>query len=502
MNRKWMAALGAVAAGALAAGGYWYVDRELRAAADAGLQQINAFYAARRLPPVTYERLETHVFSLAVTLYDLRQKGAVNVSAGEQSVDSVIASTRISKGRGNRIDMEFENAKLGSRTAVPTDGRDARMESVITIAHERIDGFDLAALKTEGRLTDPFTWFDKIENRGIAAHFIVSGTVSDDEEQQIDFTAAEGGLEPVDGGLRRAFFKGIGLSTSSGLSVEIRSASVRLRPSDAFARMIEATTQQMTPETAQALLPILADGGRALAGFAIEGLDLSIPGVAEPVRLDTASVDELNWRDGILTDLAFHVDHLKLGLSTVDDGRALLEEAGIREIDQSMNFGLHYAPDAGTLRLSPLTSTTEGLLAVSLSAGVDNLHLPKIGLADVERPQAAQMQLVAAAINAVPTPVSLRAQDLGGLKKLVAALAAQNGVSADALAQEWSAMVRMQAGAMMEPEAAERLADDVRAFLTGKPVLNVRVAPRRALSFAAMTAMPPAQAVEVTSSAE
>lgn len=497
MNRKWMAALGAVAAGALAAGGYWYVDRELRTAADAGLQQINAFYAARRLPPVTYERLETHVFSLAVTLYDLHQKGTVSTATGEETIDYAYASARISKALGNRIDVVLENTKLTFSSIVPGDD-EARMETVITAAREQIDGLDVAALDTA---SDPLTWFDRIESRGLEGQLTVS-LASAGEMQKIGFTADSWGVEHLDDGLHRAFFKGIAFSTADGLSAKIRTTSLRLRSSDAFTRLMKATMQPMEPKNEAALRAILAGCGRAFAGFAIEGLDLSIPGMAEPVRLDTASVDELNWRDDILTDLALHVDHLKLGLSAVDDGRALLEEAGIREIDQSLNFGLHYAPDAGTLRLSPLTSTTEGLLAISLSAGVDNLHLPKIGLGDVERPQAAQMQLVAAAINAVPTPVSLRAQDLGALKKVVAGLAAQNGVSADALAQEWSAMVRMQAGAMMEPEAAERLADDVRAFLTGKPVLNVRIAPRQALSFAAMTAMPPAQAVEVTSSAE
>ena len=500
MKREWMAALGAVAVGALAVGGYWYADRELRAAAETGMQRINAFYAARKMPPVTYERLETHVFSLSATLFNLRQNGTVTTSDVEQILDSVIARAEISKGRGDRIDVVLEDLKVSSQATILGADQDLRMETVVAVEREEMKGLDLAAIDTQGRPTDPLAWFDKVESRGIAGHMILSQEDGEDEPFKVDFTAADAGADQAENGLHRIFLNGTQASTSGGVSLGMRSLSMRLRPSDALGRLMDMANSA----DEAAIRATIAECGRALAGFAVEGVEATIPGEADPVRLDAASIDELNWRDGILTDLAFRIDHFRLALPSAmpDDQRALLEASGLTRIDHSMSFGLHYAPDAGTLRLAPLTATTEGLLSSSLTAGFDNLHLPKVALGDAAQQQAARMQMAAAAISAVPTPISLQLRDLGGVKKMIAALAAQNGVSADAMVQGWSAMVLLQASAVMAPEAAAGLARDIRAFLTDKSVLNVRIAPRGALSLAAMTAMPPAQAIEVSSSAE
>lgn len=499
MKREWMAALGAVAIGALATGGYWYADRELRSAAETGLKQVNAFYAARKMPPVTYERLETHVFSLSATLFDLRQNGTVDSADVTQVIDSTIARAVISKGFGSRIDVALEDVKASSQAKILTDDRELRIETVIAAEREQIDGLDLAAMATKGHAGDPFAWFDKVESRGIGGHITLS---QDDgaEPFTVDFTAANGGADQAENGLHRIFLNGAKASTSIGMNLDVRSLAVRLRPSDAFGRLMDAAME----DDEAALRAILADCGRSLAGFAIEGIEVAVPGETAPVRLDAASLDELNWRDGTLTDLAFRIDHFRLALPSAlpDEQRALLEASGLTQIDHSMSFGLRYAPDTRTLRLAPVTATTEGLLSSSLTAGLDGLHLPKVAVGDVAQQRAARMQMAAAAINAMPTPVTLQLRDLGGFKKMIAALAAQDGVSADTMVRGWSAMLLLQASAVMEPEAAAGLSRDVAAFLTDKSVLNLRIAPRGAFSLAAMTAMPPAQAIEVSSSAE
>lgn len=494
MARMWIGGLvGLAILGGAAAGGYVYVDHRLRTAVDEGLAEINAFYADLDMPPFTYDRLETDVLGQSVSLFGLRQAGTFDQGGMRQEVETTLARLDAVSAADGTLDIFYETSTASSRVAEPgaigpqvdVTMRTARGE----IAGVRLDRLDLAA----GSI-GLFGWYDqsRFEDSTIT---VQTTDPSDGVSRTVTFDLADAGMESDPDGGGRLYMTGL-----TGEMGSVDQATIRFRASDALGNLLVLAGEMgddPTPQQVQDFQKIMGAYGRSVAGFSVTGVDLVRPDTGKRLRVKEVALDTLTWQDELLTALVFRIDTLSGDMSPTS--RAQLTALGLDHIDLSARIDLRYSPETGTLRVAPLSATLEGLAAATLEAEVGKLYMaqdaPSAGPPS-RRELKARIQK--AMLQSEPGRTSLRVEDLGGLKALVAAQAEQGDVPPARIVMALALQAATMVEPVLGPEAAEAVYLEVAALLTEKDVLTLTVAPSTPLSFGAMAAQSPAEVLDVS----
>ncbi len=486
--RKWIAGL--VALVILAGGGYAYADYRLWRAADDALASISAFYDRMGLPPVTAGEITTDVFAQTVVIADVRQAGTAMMHGVQQDIDMTATRVTVTPGVQRGYDLVGEEIS-SSLTYFAADDTPP-----LTVSYQSprfaVWGFLPESLDVEA----PAFY------GGYAALEVVDVDVAIDRPGQSP-TAVH--MERVESILR----DGDGAMTITGLtagplSLEAATLAVRadpdlpLSPASGFPGTRRAV-EDMTPEELAALEEWTGDVLRTIKGLSVKGLSVIDPENRGEARLDGFVVEDVTWRGDICTGLKMRLDGLSGPLPDDLDPevRAYVDGIGLKRPTLSMAVALTYDPEAAVVRVAPLAVTLHQLLSVSLEASASAVH-PALGLGEASvEPEEMRRRVMEVLLQIVPEQATVTVEDLGGIKKTLAMMSAEQGKDredvAHALAFQVAAVVEPVLGRGPAREAFEAL----HAFLLEADRLSVSAAPRQAAPLMILLGKPPAEILDV-----